>query len=171
MGNKKERINAAFHYLKENGMIHTQRDLAAAIGSTSPNVSKMLKGDPSALTDNICVRIQRAFGMISANWLIHGEGEMVVMDSNHDTFDNNSMVKEMLAGRDRHIKALGDEIKKLEESHKRELDAKEETIRSLRQQVSDLRFQLAAYRNEKELSEEFHFPPGVAEDRPCPKAK
>lgn len=64
---KKQRMNEVFEFLRDNGYIHTQRDLARALGSTSPNVSRLLKGDPKVLTDNICVRIQKAFPVISAN--------------------------------------------------------------------------------------------------------
>ena len=164
---KKDRINAAFNYLKENGIIHTQRDLAQAIGATAPNVSRMLKGDPKVLTDNICVRIQKAFGMISANWLMHEEGEMVIVDNDNDQQfdapDYDSMVNSIIAGRDAHIKTLEDEIQKLEKSHQRELEAKDETIHSLRQQVKDLRFYLSTYRS-KEALDDYPFPKGAADD-------
>ena len=79
---KKERVNAAFNFLREHGYLHTQKDMAEAIGSTPPNISRMLAGDAKVLTDNICVRIQRAYPIISANWLIHGDGDMLIMDNN-----------------------------------------------------------------------------------------
>ena len=172
---KQERFVKAFAFLRENGYIHTQKDLAVALKSTEGNVSRMLKGDPKVLTDNMCKRLSRAFGMISVNWLIHGDGEMVVVNDNNEKPstmpDYSSMVNSMLAGRDAHIIELENEIKKLEESHKRELEAKEETIHSLRQQVNDLRFVLTTFRNEKALSDEFHFPPGAADDSPRTSAK
>lgn len=75
---KKERINQAFSYLKDNGLVHTQRDLAEKMGATSPNVSSALKGVDNVLTDNFLLRFNNAFGGIfNDNWLLTGEGSML----------------------------------------------------------------------------------------------
>lgn len=75
---KKERINQAFSYLKDNGLVHTQKDLAERMGSTAPNVSSALKGVDNVLTDNFLLRFNNAFGGIfNDNWLLTGEGSML----------------------------------------------------------------------------------------------
>ena len=75
---KKERINQAFSYLKDNGLVHTQRDLAEKMGATAPNVSSALKGVDNVLTDNFLLRFNNAFGGIfNDNWLLTGEGSML----------------------------------------------------------------------------------------------
>lgn len=136
---KKQRMNEVFEFLRDNGYIHTQRDLARALGSTSPNVSRLLKGDPKVLTDNICVRIQKAFPVISANWLMSGEGEMVVTDNKPTSQpmpDYGSLMNAALAAKDDAIESLKREIAKADESARRELAAKEETISALRGQLT-----------------------------------
>lgn len=104
---KKERVNAAFNFLREHGYLHTQKDMAAALGSTPPNISRMLTGDPKVLTDNICVRIQRSYPIISANWLIHGDGDMLIMDNNTERQmmmpDPSSVTNAIIASKDETI--------------------------------------------------------------------
>lgn len=180
---RKERIKKVFSYLRDSGYIHTQKDLAAAIGSTPPNISKMLKGDTSVLTDSICVRIQKAFKMISANWLISGVGEMVVTNNNKIATeqipmpDYSSLMNATIAAMDSTIASLKRELTDKELSTKAMLDAKDEAIaslkreleskdtlvKSLRQQISDLSFALSALK-EKSTSGYPFTPMGVAED-------
>jgi hypothetical protein len=178
---KKQRMNEVFEFLRDNGFIHTQRDLAMALGSTSPNVSRLLKGDPKVLTDNICVRIQKAFPVISANWLMSGEGEMVVTDSKPTSQpmpDYGSLMNAALAAKDDAIESLKREIAKVDESAMHELASKEETISALRgqlatkdalieslqQQVADLRAALAEQQKKDSLGN-YPFTIGAA-DRP-----
>ena len=152
-------MNEAVLYLKSKGLIHTQKDLAEAIGSTAPNISKMLKGDPKVLTDSICIRIQKVFKMISADWLITGDGEMIVAtDSNIKQMtlpDYSSLVNATIAAKDEAIASL-----------KRELDAKDLLIRSLRQQVADLGLTIAALKERSTSG--YPFTMGVAEEGIAP---
>lgn len=76
--NKKERFNEAFAYLKEQGAIKTQKELAEQMGTTSPNVSSALKGVESVLTDRFIERFCLAYADIfNEEWLLTGEGEML----------------------------------------------------------------------------------------------
>lgn len=75
---KKERFNDAFNYLKENGLAHTQKDVAETMGSTSPNVSSALKGIESVLTDNFLRRFDEAYkNIFNIDWLLSGDGDML----------------------------------------------------------------------------------------------
>lgn len=165
---KKERMNAAFNYLRDHGYLHTQKDLADAIGSTAPNVSRMLKGDPKVLTDNICVRVQRSYGCISANWLMHGEGEMLVVDEPTEQGD----AKGTLAAKNETIATLKAQLKDkdalLADKDGRIAD-KQALIDNLQEQVADLRRQLAAYRS-KELMGDLPFKLGKVGEGDLPSA-
>ena len=165
---KKERMNAAFNYLRDHGYLHTQKDMADAIGSTAPNVSRMLKGDPKVLTDNICVRVQRSYGCISANWLMHGEGEMLVVEEPTEQDDARGTI----AAKNETIATLRAQLKDkdalLADKDGRIAD-KQALIDNLQEQVADLRRQLAAYRS-KELMGDLPFKLGKVGEGDLPSA-
>lgn len=163
---KKERMNAAFNYLRDHGYLHTQKDMADSIGSTAPNVSRMLKGDPKVLTDNICVRVQRSYGCISANWLMHGEGEMLVVDEPTEQGDPTLAAKNEIIAT---LKAqLKDKDALLADKDGRIAD-KQALIDNLQEQVADLRRQLAAYRS-KEMMGDLPFKLGKVGEGDLPSA-
>ena len=74
---KKDRINMVFSSLKENGEISSQADLAKAIGASEATISKALKGDEKALTDNLLKRISRRFVQYSLDWMANNVGAML----------------------------------------------------------------------------------------------
>lgn len=75
---KKERLNAAFKYLRNQGLAETQKEVAEKMGSTAPNVSSAMRGVDTVLTDKFLLRFNAAFGNIfSDSWLTTGEGEML----------------------------------------------------------------------------------------------
>ena len=74
---KKDRINMVFSSLKENGDIHNQADLAKAIGASEATISKALKGEEKALTDNLFKRISKRFVKYSLDWMVNGVGSML----------------------------------------------------------------------------------------------
>ena len=143
---KKERVNAVFNFLREHGHLHTQKDMAEAIGSTPPNISRMLAGDAKVLTDNICVRIQRAYPIISANWLIHGDGDMLIMNNNTERQmmmpDPSSVTNAIIASKDETIESLKRELAKAEESAKRELAEKDARLADKDAMILNLQGQL-----------------------------
>lgn len=74
--NKKDRFKEAYEYLRNKGIARTQKDIAAKMKTTAPNVSSALKGVESVLTDNFLMRFGDTFG-ISIEWLLTGSGEML----------------------------------------------------------------------------------------------
>lgn len=62
--------------LRENGEIHNQAELAKAIGASEATISKALKGEERALTDNLFKRISKRFVRYSLDWMVKGEGAM-----------------------------------------------------------------------------------------------
>ena len=77
---KKERFERAFYFLKVEGIIRTQIDVANAMGASAPNISSALKGKESILTDSFLTRFAAAFKQISLNWLLYEEGDMLTME-------------------------------------------------------------------------------------------
>lgn len=75
---KQDRLSEVYDLLKRNGKIHSQVDLAKAIGASEATISKALKGDERSLTDKLLKRINKAFGnMFSLDWLLNGIGDMM----------------------------------------------------------------------------------------------
>lgn len=75
---RKERLMAAFKYLRDRGCVHTQKDIATAMNATPQNVSLAFSGNSRALTDRFITRFNQAFGDIfNLSWLQYGEGEML----------------------------------------------------------------------------------------------
>lgn len=78
---KKDRLNQVFQYLKEQGLVHKQKDLADAMHTTAPNVSSALKGVETVLTDSFLKRLNAAFDWrFNDSWLLTGEGNMLRAD-------------------------------------------------------------------------------------------
>lgn len=80
MEGKVLRLNKGFEYLRSIGMVHTQADVAKAMGASRPNVSSALKGDGKVLTDKFLKRFANAFDVLSQDWLLTGEGPMLTSD-------------------------------------------------------------------------------------------
>lgn len=80
MEGKVLRFNKGFEYLRNIGMVHTQADVAKAMGASRPNVSSALKGDEKVLTDKFLKRFANAFDVLSQDWLLTGEGPMLTSD-------------------------------------------------------------------------------------------
>ena len=74
-----KRMNEAFNYLRNKGLIRTQKDLANLMHAAESNISKALKGDEAILTDRFFRRLSAAFGgVFNQEWLLTGEGEMLI---------------------------------------------------------------------------------------------
>ena len=89
---RKERLNSAFNYLRNSGLIQTQRDLANKMHAGIANISKALKGDEAILTDRFLRRLSAAFGgVFNQEWLLTGKGEMLsVADGGVNIFGNGN---------------------------------------------------------------------------------
>ena len=75
----KERIKKAYEYLRNNGMAHTQQDVADIMGVKKENISRAFNGNMKYLTPNFIGRFNNAFGGIfNTEWLIEEQGEMLI---------------------------------------------------------------------------------------------
>lgn len=97
---KQERFNKAYNYLKLEGVIKKQEDVAKAMGATQSNVSGALNGRKSVLTDSFLTRFAAAFKQISLSWLLNGEGEMVAVATPEWKSENTPQVLEGDADKD-----------------------------------------------------------------------
>lgn len=77
--NRVGRMASAYEYLRSVGKAHKQQDIAEKIGTDKANVSRAMKGDEKYLTDRFLCRFNAAFdGIFNEEWLLAGEGEMLV---------------------------------------------------------------------------------------------
>jgi hypothetical protein len=141
---RKERFGKAYNYLKFQGIIKKQEDVAKTMGATRANVSLALNGNPAVLTDNFLMRFAKAYsGMFSCDWLLTGDGEMLitnelkpesVKESPAPAVDNGSIFNALLAAKDETISAMQDQIAAKEEI----IQAKDALIDSLQKQLAVL---------------------------------
>lgn len=88
---KQERLKTAFQYLKNIGKVHTQKDVAEAMGASKSNVSSAFKGVEKVLTDSFVNRFARTYGL-SFDWLLTGNGEMIAKESASTDNSNHGAV-------------------------------------------------------------------------------
>lgn len=82
---KHVRLQQAYDYLRNHGIVHTQKQVADKMSSTPQNVSAALNG--KNLSPHYIRRFNHAFGDIfNLDWLLNGEGEML---ANNNTTNNN----------------------------------------------------------------------------------
>lgn len=137
--NKHERFKQAILYLKGIGRISTKKSLAEAMGASASNVTTAINtGDPKVLTDQFIMRFSRAFdGVFSTEWLISGNGEMLLNGTNEEQAcpnhfeDEHEMVSRLLAAKEETIEALRQQLALKDEI----IQAKDQLIASLRHQI------------------------------------
>lgn len=180
---------AAFDYLKRTTNINTQQELADRMGVTKDTVSRIITAK-TKVTDDAITKLQTASDCIfNLQWL-RGESDVMlaadvdnrptpVADNLHEPthIDQSSLMNAVIAAQQTSIESLKRELAKAEESSKRELAAKDETISALRgqlatkdalieslqQQASDLRAALAEQQKKGSYGN-YPFTPGVADD-------
>lgn len=94
MEKREERLQAAIEYLKSQGKVHLQKDVALIMGASESNVSGALRGVKEKLTDSFLTRFNTSFGDIfNMEWLIKGHGEMLAPNIHQKiNGDNNTQV-------------------------------------------------------------------------------
>ena len=175
---------------RREGKKLSQKEIADRMGVTEDTVSRIMRLH-NQVTEDIITRLQTASGCIfNLQWL-RGESDVMlaadvdnrpapVADYLHESTlfpDYGSMTNAIIAAKDDAIASLKRELAKTEESSKRELAAKEETIgalrgqlatkdayiESLQQQVSDLRAALAEQQKKDSLGN-YPFTIGAADE-------
>lgn len=156
------RMQMAYNYLYNNGKVHSVSDLAIKMGRSRTSVSKALNGEKNYLTDKFLIAFTRTFVDISLDWLLTGEGEMLITNYADESqgatqIDQSSLVNatiaakdETIASKDQTIESLQRQISKLEKEND-ELKAQVEHLKAISYD-SDLR--------------DFPFDMGVSEVKP-----
>lgn len=80
---KNERLKMAINYLRMEGVIAKDKDVADKMNASAANLSRALNGDKKALTESFMSRFNDAFGSIfDIDWLLYEENTM--LDPNAD---------------------------------------------------------------------------------------
>ena len=75
------RFRQSFDYLKDSGVLHKQSDLCDALGTGRSHVSEFYNGKEKYFTEGNVRKFAAAYSdYINCEWLLTGEGEMVVPD-------------------------------------------------------------------------------------------
>lgn len=96
---KQERLKKAYNFLKYEGVIKKQEDVAQAMKATQSNVSGALNGREGVLTDSFLTRFAEAFKQISTMWLLYEEGPMLTVAPNFKE-ENTPQVLESVVDKD-----------------------------------------------------------------------
>lgn len=170
----KERFNEAYNELKWRHVIEKQEDLAALLGTSRPNISAALKGNPTVLTLKFLNRFYEKFkNIFSKEWLLKGEGDMLVDKKEEPTppssVDFSSYINALLAKSDETIASLKRELASKDDI----IQAKDDRIADLAQLAEERLHRIAELRrviDSHNLSmSDYPFPMGVAEPNVSPK--
>lgn len=75
----KDRLKKAYEYLRNNGKVHTQQNVADIMGVKKENVSRAFNGNERYLTLGFITRFNNAFGNIfNIDWIIKEQGDMLI---------------------------------------------------------------------------------------------
>lgn len=89
---RSERIKRAYEYLRFQGIVGSQDDVANKMKRQRTNVSSALNGNEKYLTDKFVKDFCKTFGIIDLNWLLTGEGEMFLTGDITQSGKNNQLV-------------------------------------------------------------------------------
>ena len=142
MNTRKERLNQAYDYLRENFGVHTKKDLAVAIELTQPALYSAFGGNETYLTDNLFRRICYAFPKVfNIDYLLTGNGSLLLSspdpepeptrEPSQPVIDHSSLVNAAIAAKDGEIAALKACIRNKDEI----IQMKDETIALLEKQI------------------------------------
>ena len=157
----KERFNEAYNELKWRHVIEKQEDLAALLGTSRPNISAALKGNPTVLTLKFLNRFYEKFkNIFRKEWLLKGEGDMLVdaPKESQPVIDQSSMVNAIIAAKDETIATLQARIVDLE----RTIEDKDTIIKDREARIVALERKLASYATSD--LDNYPFSVGVADD-------
>ena len=91
------RFKKAFAYLQGEQIVEKQADLAVVLKASEGTVSRALKGDKNALTENLMRRFVVEFPIFSIDWLLYGEGEMITKQQKQQGANKDDVLIESLS--------------------------------------------------------------------------
>lgn len=95
--NKKDRFIHAYEYLRAQGKVHTQKDVAETMQANYANVNFAFGGNERYLTNKFLSRFNKAFNNIfNEEWLINGSEPMLsISEESVNSTINNTDKKEI----------------------------------------------------------------------------
>ena len=96
---KKDRFIRAYNFLKNEGVIKKQEDIANAMGVSLTSISNAINGRIRVLTDDFLVSFANSFKQISLEWLLNGTEPMLTVLPNFKD-ENTPQVLESLVDKD-----------------------------------------------------------------------
>ena len=145
MLDRQKRLIEVYEYARKSLAIHTQTDFAKAIGFSRPVVSSAINGNHQYLTDNLFQSIcNRWSGVFNIDYLLTGDGTLLLdtaidqiavsnlpdtRNQSREPIDQSSLVNAVIAAKDETINSLH-----------RELNAKNQLIEILQQQLNDAKY-------------------------------
>lgn len=141
-----QRLKQAIVWLKQNKNI-LQLDIAEKMGMTTVGLSRGLARCKERNDENFVIKFHQATDEIfSLDWLLHGTGEKFTADINKSAsqpatpasspIEPSSIMNAALSAQMQTIESLKSEKATLLEAHARELQAKDDLIQSLRDQLA-----------------------------------
>ena len=135
---RNNRFAAAFDYLKRQGRVHTQVELAKLMGVNKDTITNILHCY-TPVTEDIISKLQAATdGIFNLQWLRGVDDVMLATSpadpspSSPEHLDASSVINTIVAAKDGQIAAM-----------ERELAAKDELIEYMRREIEQLRSQQA----------------------------
>ena len=129
MNERQKRLIEVYDHLRRYFGIHTKTGFAEAIHYGRTSLSAAMNGDESYLTDNLFKNICEAYrGVFNLEYLLNGTGQLLTIQEEVQNEELEKMINPQPTDVNDLIKAA--------------LDAKEETINTLKSQMTDLRIQL-----------------------------
>lgn len=152
MNTEKNNFHRVIDWLRANGYIHNQKDLAQRIGTTETTITRNKKGNVRRFDEETIIKFNEVFGDIINIAYLRGESSIMLVsnllsqerinrrvnqnpkfttditaDTNApDSPTTGSLINSALAAKDETIEAM-----------KREISAKDELIATLRAQLAD----------------------------------
>lgn len=134
LDSRNARFKNCYEDLEWKHVIRTQNDVAAAMGTTQANVSLALKG--TRLTARFIRRFCDAFPMYSYEWILYGNGRMLVEDEQTAPQPEPRSIEEVEQKTQLSIVELAATLIKEQESLRRQLTDTLYEVRTLRNEMA-----------------------------------
>ena len=141
---RQRRINEVYEYLHNKRNIHTKKDFADIIEYAYPYVSSALNGNEKYLTDKLMKSICSHFSEISLDYLLNGEGELLLPKEPTAEQQQEANILELYAHMIRSVDDLRQELKK-------QIVEVQALNAELRQQLAALKGKGITYKTPEEL--------------------
>lgn len=87
------RFREVFDYLRSMALVHSQQDLADAVGVDKSHLSKAMKGIVSALNPTFVGRLNNTYnGVFNEDYILTGKGSMLIAGDGNNSNNSDSFI-------------------------------------------------------------------------------